>query len=319
MVCLKRAGDLYYETGTSILLVLPPMYVVAAFYQFAPLPDYADHQDPLRALASKHGLTGTVLLATEGINGTIAGSQAGIDAMLAALRQLPGCEGLEHKESSADECPFKKMKVRLKKEIVTMGVPVDPASDAGTYVDPHDWNDLISDPDVTLVDARNAYEIEIGAFQGAVDPKTESFGEFPAWIDDHARTTEKKKLAMYCTGGIRCEKATAYAKDLGFEEVYHLKGGILKYLETVPQEQSKWDGECYVFDRRVSVLHGLEQGQYRLCGGCGMPINDEDEAHKDFEQGVSCAKCIDLYTEKDRKRFRQRQRQSELARKKSPA
>ena len=295
------------------------MYVVAAFYQFTSFPNFADHKAPLTELAAEHDLTGTVLLAAEGVNGTIAGSQTGIEAMLSALRQLPGCQGLEHKESSAEECPFKKMKVRLKKEIVTMGVPVDPNADAGVYVDPQDWNDLIAAPDVTLVDTRNAYEVELGAFEGAIDPKTDSFGEFPAWIDGHAKLTKKKKLAMYCTGGIRCEKATAYAKDLGFEEVYHLKGGILKYLEMVPEAQSKWDGECYVFDRRVSVIHGLAQGQYRLCGGCGMPINDADETHKDFEQGVSCAKCIDLYSEKDRRRFRQRQQQSELARKQSPA
>ena len=289
------------------------MLIVAAFYHFTPMPDYAAHRAALSALAMDNGVTGTILLAEEGVNGTIAGSRDGIDAMLGALRALPVCAALEHKESAAADPPFKRMKVRLKKEIVTMGAAVDAANDAGVYVDPGDWNALIEDPDVILVDARNHYEIGIGRFEGAIDPETESFSELPEWLDALAAKTDKKKIAMYCTGGIRCEKSTAYAKRLGFDEVYHLKGGILKYLEVTPPEQSLWRGECYVFDGRVSVGHGLTQGAYELCGACGLPIADADKAHPDFELGVSCHQCIDLYSDNQRERFRHRQYQIELA------
>jgi UPF0176 protein len=287
------------------------MYTIAAFYQFTHLPDYAVYRAPLLAVGRAHGLSGSILLAAEGVNGTIAGTEDGIDVMLAALRALPGCIGLEHKESVSQENPFLRMKVRLKKEIVTMGVDVDAQGDAGTYVEPSDWNALISDPDVALIDARNAYEVEVGAFEGAIDPKTESFGEFPGWLDQMAKTSDKKRVAMYCTGGIRCEKATAYARGLGFEEVYHLKGGILKYLEEIEPQDSKWNGECYVFDRRVTVGHGVSPGSYTACRACGNPVSEEGTAHSDFEAGVSCANCIGEYSEDDRERFRDRQMQAE--------
>lgn len=287
------------------------MYTIAAFYQFTHLADYASHQAPLLALANKHELCGSILLAPEGVNGTIAGTKDGIDALLTALRALPGCAGLEHKESTAEEKPFLRMKVRLKKEIVTMGIDVDAQSEVGTYVDPKDWNALISDPDVALIDTRNAYEVEVGAFEGAIDPGTESFGEFPGWLDEMQRTSGKSKVAMYCTGGIRCEKATAYARRLGFDEVYHLKGGILSYLKDIAPKDSKWDGECYVFDRRVTVGHGVMPGSYIACSACGNPVSQEDATHRDFELGVSCANCIGQYTDDDRRRFRERQSQVE--------
>jgi UPF0176 protein len=289
------------------------MYTIAAFYQFAPMPDYAAYRSPLLTLAQANGVSGSILLASEGVNGTIAGTRDGLDVMLATLRALPGCAGLEHKESACDENPFLRMKVRLKKEIVTMGVDVDAYGSTGTYVEPGDWNALISDPDVTLIDARNAYEVEVGAFEGAIDPGTENFGEFPGWLDEMARTSGKKRVAMYCTGGIRCEKATAYARGLGFEEVYHLKGGILKYLEEIAPQDSKWNGECYVFDRRVTVGHGMTPGSYIACNACGNPVSQEGTTHRDFELGVSCAGCIDLYSEDDRRRFRDRQVQADVA------
>lgn len=285
------------------------MYIIAAFYQFTHLPDYAAYRAPLLAVAQAHGLSGTILLATEGVNGTIAGTKGSIDAILAALRALPGCIGLEHKESVSQENPFLRMKVRLKKEIVTMGVDVH--GDVGTYIEPGDWNALIADPDVALIDTRNAYEVEVGAFEGAIDPKTENFGEFPGWLDQMAKASGKKRVAMYCTGGIRCEKATAYARGLGFDEVYHLKGGILKYLEDIAPQDSKWNGECYVFDRRITVGHGVTPGSYIACNACGNPVSEEGAVHSDFELGVSCAGCIGIYSEDDRSRFRERQAQTE--------
>lgn len=286
------------------------MFTIAAFYQFAPLPEYTAYRAPLLATARAHDMIGSILLSVEGVNGTIAGTRAGIDAMLDALRALPGCAALEHKESHSVEPAFLRMKVRLKKEIVTMGIKVDARDGAGTTVEPRDWNALISDPDVALIDARNAYEIEVGAFEGAIDPNTESFGELPGWLDELARNSNKKKLAMYCTGGIRCEKATAYARGLGFDEVYHLKGGILNYLQQVAPRMSKWNGECYVFDRRVSVGHGVTPGSYIACNACGKPVSRADAAHPDFEAGVSCKSCIGDYSEDDRRRFRTRQAQS---------
>ena len=287
------------------------MYTIAAFYQFTHLADYAAHRARLLTLAQDQGLSGSILLAAEGVNGTIAGTRDGIDAMLAALRALPGCAGLEHKESVSEEKPFLRMKVRLKKEIVTMGVDADAQGDVGTYVEPEDWNALIGDPDVALIDTRNAYEVEVGAFEGAIDPGTESFGEFPGWLEEMKRTSSKKRIAMYCTGGIRCEKATAYARTLGFDEVYHLKGGILKYLEEIAPQDSKWNGECYVFDRRVTVGHGVTPGSYIACNACGKPVSQEGMTHRDFELGVSCASCIGDYSEDDRARFRERQAQAE--------
>ena len=290
------------------------MYTVAALYHFTRFDDPAALQGPLLDLCKSKGVMGTLLLAKEGVNGTIAGDRAGIDAVLAHLRALPGCADLVWKESTASVAPFHRMKVRLKKEIVTMGQPdVDPVARVGNYVDPADWNDLISAPDVAVIDTRNDYEVAIGTFEGAVDPQTKSFGEFPEWWEKNKHRFHNKKVAMFCTGGIRCEKSTNYLMGQGVEEVYHLKGGILKYLEEVPQEQSKWDGDCFVFDARVSVGHGLEEGPHILCHACRRPIVPEDKTHPAFEQGVSCHQCIDETTEEDKGRFRERQKQMQLA------
>ena len=246
--------------------------VVAALYKFARLKDREELQARLLALGESHGVRGTLLLAPEGINGTIAGPRAGIDAMLAALRALPGFADLEHKESEALAHPFPRLRIRLKKEIVTIREPLaDPNTAVGTYVKPADWNQLISAPDVVLVDTRNDYEVEIGTFEGAIDPGTTSFGEFPRWVRENLDPEAHKKVAMFCTGGIRCEKATALLKNLGFDEVYHLEGGILKYLEEVPETDSKWRGECFVFDGRVSLGHGLSPGSHAMCEACNHP------------------------------------------------
>ncbi len=288
--------------------------VVAALYQFAAFDTPQDLQGPLSSIAGHHGVKGTLLLAHEGINGTIAGSRAGIDAVLAHIRTLPGCADVEHKESWAPEMPFNRLKVRLKREIVTMGVEdIDPSQIVGTYVDPQDWNDLINDPDTVVIDTRNDYEVSIGTFEGAINPETRSFREFPDWLNAHHNELADKKVAMFCTGGIRCEKATAFAKQTGVEEVYHLKGGILKYLELVPREQSKWRGDCFVFDERVSVGHGLEPGDHVLCRACRMPLTSDDLASEYYEEGVSCAHCHATRSEEDRDRFRERQHQIELA------
>ena len=291
------------------------MYIVAALYHFTRFADPAALQPPLLDLCKSRGVMGTLLLAKEGINGTIAGDREGIDAVLAHIRGLPGCADLDWKESTATVAPFHRMKVRLKKEIVTMGQPdVDPVAQVGNYVDPADWNDLISASDVAVIDTRNDYEVAIGTFEGAVDPETKSFGEFPAWWEKNKQRFHNKKIAMFCTGGIRCEKSTNYLMGQGVEDVYHLKGGILKYLEVVPQEDSKWDGECFVFDARVSVGHGLEEGPHSLCHACRRPLRPEDRTHPAFEQGVSCHQCIDETTDADKGRFRERQKQMMLAR-----
>ena len=290
------------------------MYTVAALYHFTPFADVAALQDPLRDACEAGGVVGTLLLAPEGINGTIAGPRAGIDAALAHIRALPGCSDLEWKESTAAERPFKKLKVRLKREIVTMGQPqVDPRASVGHYVTPADWNDLISQPDVAVIDTRNDYEVAIGTFEGAVDPETKSFGEFPAWWEANKARFHNKRIAMFCTGGIRCEKSTNYLLGEGVEEVFHLKGGILKYLEEVPETDSKWDGSCFVFDRRVSVEHGLREGPHVLCHACRRPLDPTDTQRPEYEAGVQCHQCVDDYTEADRVRFRERQRQLEQA------
>ena len=290
------------------------MFTVAALYKFTPFDDLAALQGPLADVATANGVKGTLLLAHEGINGTIAGTREGVDMVLNHIRTMPGCADLEWKESTAEEMPFARMKVRLKKEIVTMGQPnVDPTASVGTYVDPEDWNALISDPDVAVIDTRNDYEVEIGTFEGAVDPETRSFGEFPDWWKRNHNRFAGKRIAMFCTGGIRCEKSTNYLIGQGVDEVYHLKGGILKYLEDVPKEESLWHGECFVFDQRVSVGHGLVEGDYDLCYACRRPLSAADKTHEDFEKGVSCARCLDEYSDADRERFRERQRQIELA------
>lgn len=290
------------------------MIIVAALYKFTALPDFANRKAPLEAVCKANGVCGTILLANEGINGTIAGPRAGIDAALSHIRTIPGCADLEHKESHADTPPFHRMKVRLKREIVTMGEPgVDPNVTVGTYVDPADWNALMADPDTVVIDTRNAYETGIGMFDGAIDPQTESFRDFPDWFREFRSQNPGKKIAMYCTGGIRCEKATALAKVEGAEDVFHLKGGILKYLETVPEDDSQWRGECFVFDQRVSVGHGLSLGSYDQCHACRRPISAADKASPHYVEGVSCPACITEYSPEAKSRFAERQKQMELA------
>jgi len=289
------------------------MYTIAALYHFTRFDDPAAMKPAMLEHCVAQGVKGTLLLAPEGINGTIAGPRAGIDAVLAYLRALPGCAGLEWKEATSDVPPFPRMKVRIKREIVTMGQPdVDPAAKVGNYVDAKDWNDLINSPDVAVIDTRNDYEVEIGTFDGAIDPKTKSFGEFPAWWEENKHRFHNKKVAMFCTGGIRCEKSTNYLLGQGVEDVYHLKGGILKYLEEVPQEDSTWQGDCFVFDARVSVGHGLTEGPHILCHGCRQPILPQDMHGPEYEQGVSCHKCHAKTTDWDKDRFRERQKQIKL-------
>jgi len=259
-----------------------------------------------------------LLLAGEGINGTIAGSAAGIDAVLAYIRRFPDCAELDVKFSTASEKPFHRMKVRLKREIVTMRVPdIDPRASVGTYVDAQDWNALISDPDTVVIDTRNDYEVAVGRFAGAIDPETASFADFPDWFRSVRAqllgNKAKPRVAMYCTGGIRCEKSTAFLKQEGIDEVFHLKGGILKYLETVPEEESLWQGECFVFDQRVTVAHGLAEGSYSLCHACRLPVSEADKASPLFEEGVSCAACHATRSDAQRASYRERQRQELLA------
>ena len=289
--------------------------VVAALYKFVSLPDFHELREPLLDHCLAQNIRGTLLLAEEGINGTVAGSREAIDSLLAYLKADPRLADLSHKESFDSSQPFYRMKVKLKKEIVTMGIDgIDPNEVVGTYVKPKDWNALISDPDVVLIDTRNDYEVEIGTFKGAVDPKTESFRQFPEYVRQNYNPEKHKKVAMFCTGGIRCEKASAFMKREGFEEVYHLEGGILKYLEEVDQPDSLWQGECFVFDNRVSVKQGLEPGKYALCHGCRWPITDADRQSEKYEEGVSCPACHDTLTDEQRQRFRDRQKQIELAR-----
>ena len=288
---------------------------IATLYHFARLDNYRELQAPLLEKCLAEDIRGTLLLAEEGINGTIAGSVKGIENVLAYIRSDPRLSKMVHKDSFADEPPFLRMKVRLKKEIVSMGVPgIDPTHIVGTYVKPEDWNELISDPDVLVVDTRNAYEVEIGTFTNSLDPQTTSFRQFPGWVDHNEQILGQKKIAMFCTGGIRCEKSTAFLKSRGFDEVYHLEGGILKYLETIPEEESLWQGECFVFDERVSVGHNLKAGSYDLCHACRHAISDEDKNSPLYEPGVSCPKCHGSTSEERKKRFAERQKQMDLAR-----
>lgn len=290
------------------------MYVVAALYKFVHLADYQQLRDKVYQLLVENQVKGTLLLAEEGINGTICGSRAGIDAVRAWLAAEGRFDGLSYKESTADEPAFYRTKVKLKKEIVTMGVPsVDPKHIVGTYVKGDDWNQLISDPDTIVVDTRNDYEVAIGTFKNAVNPNTTSFREFPEWAATNLNPARHKKVAMFCTGGIRCEKSTAYLKEQGFEEVYHLDGGILKYLEEVPAEQSLWQGECFVFDQRVAVKHGLEQGSYDQCYACRMPLSQHDMQSEHYIKGLSCPHCHDKTTAEQKAAFAERQKQVQLA------
>ncbi|GGG80095.1 UPF0176 protein [Salipiger pallidus] len=291
------------------------MYTVCALYHFTRFDAPDALRQPLLDCARDNAITGTLLIAHEGINGTVAGSADGIAAILEHIRALPGCADLEWKLSEAAERPFARMKVRLKREIVTMGQPdVDPRARVGHYVDPADWNELIRSPDVALIDTRNDYEVAIGTFEGAVDPQTASFRDFPAWWEANKDRFHNKRIAMFCTGGIRCEKSTNWLLGQGVEDVFHLKGGILKYLEDVPQEDSAWDGECFVFDGRVSVGHGLREGPHLLCHACRRPILPEDRERPEYEHGVSCHLCIAETSDADKDRFREREKQIALAR-----
>jgi UPF0176 protein len=289
--------------------------VVAALYRFVKLPDFAALREPLLQCMHSNEVRGTLLLAAEGINGTIASSREGIDAVLQFLARDPRLADIETKESFVDENPFYRSKVKLKKEIVTMGVEdIDPNHIVGSYVEPKDWNALLDDPEVLLIDTRNQYEVQIGSFENAVNPATSSFREFPDYVSENLDPAKHKKVAMFCTGGIRCEKSTAFLKQQGFDQVYHLKGGILKYLEEVPEAQSKWRGECFVFDNRVTVNHQLERGSFDQCHACRMPITDQDKQSPDYVQGVSCPHCIGRIDADKAQRLAERERQIELAR-----
>lgn len=290
------------------------MYICAALYQFVELHDYKKLRDPLYQTLIDNDVKGTLLLAREGINGTICGTREGIDNVLAFLRSDSRLANIEHKESPSDDQAFYRTKVKLKKEIVTLGVDwVDPKSSVGTYVDPEQWNELIADPEVLVVDTRNEYEYAVGTFEGAVNPKTETFREFPDYVKQHLDPEKHKKVAMFCTGGIRCEKSTAYLKEQGFDEVYHLKGGILKYLEMMPEDNSRWNGECFVFDQRVTVKHGLEQGEYDQCYACRMPITADEKQSEHYQKGVSCPHCYNQTSADQKARFAERERQIQLA------
>ncbi len=296
-------------------------YRIAALYKFGHIANAVDHQPRLKQLAVDNGVSGTLIVAEEGINGTIAGPAEGIEAVLDGIRAIPGFEDLEHKESWSDEQPFPRMKVHHKPEIVTMGIPsADPRAQVGEYVSPEDWNDLIREPGVVVVDTRNHYESRIGTFEGSDLPNTDSFRDFPEWVvDNEDRLKNASKIAMFCTGGIRCERATAHMLEQGFENVHHLKGGILKYLETIPQTESAWEGECFVFDQRVSVVHGLDQGKYDICYACREPIDDDDKASVHFVLGVSCPLCVDKTTDEQKRNFAERQKQLRLNRERALA
>jgi UPF0176 protein len=289
--------------------------VVCALYKFVALPDYQQLRYPLFHVMDSHQIRGTVLLAHEGINATVAGSRAAVDALLNWLRKDQRLAKIDCKESYTDSQPFNRTKVKLKNEIVTMGVEgIDPKRTAGTYVDPKDWNLLISDQEVLLIDTRNDYEHQVGTFKNAINPNTKSFREFPQYVKEQLDPVQHKKIAMFCTGGIRCEKSTAYLKEQGFEEVYHLKGGILKYLEEVPEQETLWQGECFVFDERVTVNLNLEKGGYDQCNACRMPITEADKASVTYEKGISCLHCYDKNTVAQKLRFFEREKQMELAR-----
>jgi len=294
-------------------------YLIAALYRFVQLDDAAALRQPLYDFCARHKVRGTVLLASEGINGTLAGTPHAMREVLAWLRQDARLAALEHKESWAAQQPFYRLKVKLKREIVTMGIPnLHAQTQAGTYVSAQDWNDLIEDPDVVVVDVRNDYEVAIGTFANAVNPQTACFTEFAQWVQTQSQPggvlDKKRKVAMFCTGGIRCEKSTAWLRSQGFDEVFHLQGGILKYLETVPQAHSRWQGECFVFDERVAVGPGLVPGSHTLCRACRRPLNAADRASELFEEGLSCPHCHGTHTPEQMQRFAERQKQVELAR-----
>ncbi len=290
-------------------------YIVCAMYKFVALENFKEIRQPLLDVMLQNHIKGTLLLASEGINGTISGPREGIDALLTYLNSDARLNPISYKESLHNEQPFYRTKVKLKKEIVTLGVDgIDPNQSVGTYVKPKDWNALISDPEVFVVDTRNDYEIEIGTFKHAVDPNTKSFREFPEYVANNMDPAKHKKVAMFCTGGIRCEKSTAFMKQQGFSEVYHLEGGILQYLEDVPKDESLWEGDCFVFDNRVAVNHDLEKSHYDQCYGCRLPITEEDKQSPQYEAGVTCPKCFGTHTQEQLERFREREKQVNLAR-----
>ncbi len=288
--------------------------IVCALYRFVRLDDYRALRSPLLAVMEQHGIHGTLLLAREGINGTIAGTRAAVDALLDWLQRDTRLAGIGCRESVTDRPPFKRSRVKLKKEIVTLGVAgLDPNHVVGSYVGPSEWNALISDPDVLLVDTRNDYEIRIGTFRNAINPGTATFREFPGFVRDTLDPVLHRKVAMFCTGGIRCEKSTAYLRQQGFSEVYHLRGGILNYLEQIPEHASLWQGECFVFDERVTVNHRLEQGSYTLCHACRMPVSAGDMESNDYRPGMSCPHCASRLSPRQRARFTEREKQARLA------
>lgn len=290
------------------------IYTVCALYQFATLDDYLEMREPLQSLMKSLEIKGTILLAQEGINGTVAGNDEAIQELLKHLQSDPRLNQLSYKFSYDDKQPFYRTKVKLKKEIVTLGIDgIDPNKTAGKYIKPSEWNDLISDPDVIVIDTRNDYEIGIGTFKNAINPNTACFTQLPKYVAKNLDPQKHKKVAMFCTGGIRCEKSTAYLKQQGFDEVYHLEGGILKYLEEVPEDQSLWEGECFVFDNRVAVKHGLEKGHYELCHACRMPITEQDKQSPFYQEGVSCHLCHDKTTDEQKARFAERHKQQALA------
>ena len=291
--------------------------VVAAFYKFAKLPDFKQLQAPFLEFCLSLNINGTILLAAEGVNGTVAGSRSSIDSLISFLKAEPRLHDIEHKESFTNELPFDRMKVKLKKEIVPLGVStVDPNELVGTYVSPEEWNELISDPEVVIVDTRNDYEVDIGTFKGAIDPKTKRFRDFPAFVSATLDPDKHKKVAMFCTGGIRCEKASSFMLQ-GFKEVFHLKGGILKYLEKIPSDKSLWDGECFVFDQRIAVGNGLIVGDHEQCYACRHPVSPQDRESSKFRLGVSCPYCFDNLPEKTRARAIERQKQNVLSKKRT--
>ena len=293
---------------------MPTQYVTCAMYKFVALPNFESLRLPLLDAMNQNNVFGTLLLAAEGINGTVSGTRQGIDNLLDWIKQQPGLENIDSKESFDDKIPFYRTKVKLKKEIVTMGVEgIDPKQTVGTYVKPEDWNYLISDPDVVLVDTRNDYEVQVGTFKNAIDPKTTSFRGFPEWSKNNLDANKHKKVAMFCTGGIRCEKSTAFLKEQGFDEVYHLQGGILKYLEKVPESESLWQGECFVFDSRVTVDHDLNSGSYDQCHACRMPITEHEKTLDSYVEGISCLHCHNKVSKEQLSRFAQRQKQVKLA------
>ena len=297
-----------------------PQIVVCALYKFVTLENYQSMRQPLHDVMEKNHVRGTLLLANEGINGTIAGTRCAIDMVISWLQADSRLAELECKESVTSVMPFNRTKVKLKKEIVTMGIEgIDPKQIVGTYVNAHDWNSLIDDPDVLVIDTRNDYEFQVGTFKNAINPNTHSFREFPQYVKENLDPAKHKKVAMFCTGGIRCEKSTAYLKQEGFDEVYHLKGGILKYLEEMPVENTLWKGECFVFDERVTVNHQLEKGRYDQCNACRLPITQEDKASDKYQQGVSCPHCFDKVTLEQKARFSEREKQMALAKKRGEA